>query len=264
MRLRMVGFMALVIFLGANGSVNAAGFAGSFVKLQHGTFSMGSPVSEQGRSIGENAHSVTLTQDFEMQTTVVTQSQWFDTMGTNPSTFNTAQNCSDFKVVGGVGLCPNLPVESVSWTDVQAFLVKLNATAMDGHTYRLPTEAEWEYAARGGTRTAFSFGNNETLLDQYAWWGANTFDLQTHPVGGKQPNPYGLFDIHGNVWQWVQDWYGAYPSGAVVDPLGAATGWGRVFRGGYFYADGVHCRSAGRYSVDANYRGKSTGFRLVR
>ncbi|MBS1962515.1 MAG: formylglycine-generating enzyme family protein [Bdellovibrionales bacterium] len=257
-------FAGLLVAFGAALTPKATAAPPSFVRIPAGTFQMGSPVGEIGRDITETQHSVTLTRDFEMQNLPVTQQQWVDVMGTNPSAFQSPRSCTDYRVVNGVSLCPNHPVEQVSWNDVAAFVKKVNATANDGYTYRLPTEAEWEYAARAGTQTAYSFGNDESQLGQYAWWGANTYVLETHDVGGKAPNPYGLYDMHGNIWQWVGDWYGAYGSAGAVDPQGPNRGWARVFRGGFWFADGPHCRAAGRYSVDAAYKGPSLGFRLVR
>ncbi len=196
-------FAGLLVAFGAALTPKATAAPPSFVRIPAGTFQMGSPVGEIGRDITETQHSVTLTRDFEMQNLPVTQQQWVDVMGTNPSAFQSPRNCTDYRVVNGVSLCPNHPVEQVSWNDVAAFVKKVNATANDGYTYRLPTEAEWEYAARAGTQTAYSFGNDESQLGQYAWWGANTYVLETHDVGGKAPNPYGLYDMHGNIWQWV-------------------------------------------------------------
>ena len=145
----------------------------------------------------------------------MTQGQWQAVMGSNPSQFT-----GD----------PNRPVENVSWDDVQEFIRRLNARE-GGATYRLPTEAEWEYAARAGTTTRWSFGDDASQLGRYAWHDGNAGG-QTHPVGQLQPNPWGLYDMHGNVWEWVQDWYGKYASGTAVDPAGPSSGSYHVFRGG--------------------------------
>jgi formylglycine-generating enzyme required for sulfatase activity len=253
-----------VLMLSANGF--AADSVPAYARIPRGTFMMGSPASEVGRGSIEVLHSVTLTHDFEIGTMAVTQLEWFQVMGDNPSYFRSSLNCPyDHKVVKGIPLCPSNPVEQVSWNDTQAFIRKINASSHDGYTYRLPTEAEWEYAARAGTATAYSFGNDTYLLDQYGWWGGGyATNQQTHPVADKAPNAFGLYEVHGNVWQWVQDWYGRYPNGAVSDPTGPTSGWSRVYRGGSWSSDGAHCRSAGRYSVGPDYRGPLLGFRLVR
>jgi len=137
-----------------------------------------------------------------MQTTEVTQGQWQDVMGGNPSYF---KKCGE--------ACP---VEWVSWNDAQRFIEKLNAKE-DTKRYRLPTEAEWEYACRAGSQASFSFGNDVDALPEYAWYRANS-EKRTHPVGRRKPNPHGLNDMHGNVWEWCQDWYGRYPEGQVTAP----------------------------------------------
>ena len=157
---------------------------------------MGSPSGESNRDSDEKQHRVTLTREYYMQTTEVTQGQWRKVMGSNPSKFT---NCGD-----------NCPVEKVSWEDCQQFIQKLNG--MEGtRKYRLPTEAEWEYAARAGTTGAYA-GD----LDAMAWYDDNSGG-KTHAVGGKSPNAWGLYDMHGNVYEWCQDWKGNYPSGSVTD-----------------------------------------------
>jgi formylglycine-generating enzyme required for sulfatase activity len=154
-------------------------------------------------------------------------------MGTNPSNFKGSQN----------------PVEKVSWDDAVEFCRNLSAMPAEkkaGYIYRLPTEAEWEYACRAGTTTEYSFGDSDSALGDYAWYDENS-GRTTHPVGGKKPNPWGLYDMHGNVFEWCQDWHGDYPSGSVTDPTGAAVGSYRVYRGGSWdYYSGV-CRSAIRF-----------------
>ena len=152
-------------------------------------------------------------------------------MGNNPSRFTGNSN---------------RPVESVSWDDVQAFIEKLNAKE-GGAMYRLPTEAEWEYAARAGSITAYSFGDDAKQLGEYAWYGDNSKG-ETHPVGQLKPNAWGLYDMHGNVWEWVQDWYGKYAAEAVMDPQGPSAGSARVGRGGGWSAGARFCRSAYRSS----------------
>ena len=163
-------------------------------------------------------HEVTITKPFYMGKYVVTQEQYEAIMGNNPSHFKGAQN----------------PVEMVSWDDAQAFCQKLSKKS--GKTVRLPTEAEWEYACRAGTSTKYYSGDSEEDLKRVAWYEANSNDT-THPVGQKEPNKFGLYDMHGNVWQWCQDWYGDYTANEVADPQGPAQGASRVLRGGSWYHD---------------------------
>ena len=148
-------------------------------------------------------------------------------------------------------------MESVSWTDVQEFIRKLNERE-GGELYRLPTEAEWEYAARAGT-TGPRYGET----DEIAWYAGNSGG-RTHPVGRKRPNAWGLHDMLGNVWEWTADWYGPYPSGAASDPRGPASGSFRVRRGGGWYSDAGRCRSADRNGFEPSYRDFNLGFRLAR
>jgi len=225
----------------------------TFKLIPAGTFTMGSPTNELGRNYDETQHQVTLTQFYYMQTTEVTQGQWRAVTGSNPSYFS---SCGD-----------DCPVEQVSWDDVQSFISALNNLGQG--TYRLPTEAEWEYAARAGSTTAFANGGITELycgydpnLDAMGWYCYNA-SFTTHPVGLKQPNDWGLYDMHGNVWEWCQDLYGDYPSSAVTDPTGPSSGSDRVLRGGgwYFYAG--DCRSANRGSSDPSDRNGYDGFRLV-
>jgi formylglycine-generating enzyme required for sulfatase activity len=213
-----------------------------FVYIPPGSFMMGSPSGEAKRDKDETQHRVTLTRGYYMQTTEVTQGQWERVMGSNPSHF---KNCGD-----------NCPVEKVSWEDCQQFIRKLNGME-ETRKYRLPTEAEWEYAARSGTTGAYA-GD----LDAMAWYDNNS-GSKTHAVGGKAPNAWGLYDMHGNVWEWCQDWYGDYPSGSVTDPAGANSSSYRVVRGGGWsrYAGG--CRSADRGRIAPGYRDSLLGFRLA-
>ena len=208
-----------------------------FKLIPAGTFIMGE---------GDQAHEVTLTKPFKMGVHEVTQAQYEQVMGVNPSRFK-----------GG-----NKPVEMVSWDNAVEFcrrLSELPAEKAAGNVYRLPTEAEWEYACRAETTTMYSFGDDESDLGDYAWYGDNSGD-KTHPVGGKKPNAWGLYDMHGNVWEWCQDWYGYYPSGSVTDPSGATSGSSRVFRGGGWFGTAVYCRSAIRYRYKPSFR--YIGFRV--
>jgi formylglycine-generating enzyme required for sulfatase activity len=223
---------------------------------------LGSPADEHGRTPGrEDLHEVTLTKSFEMQATPVTQLQWSLVMDENPSLFKT-----DGKLIEINGrrllMSPNRPVERVSWDDVQIYIQKLNQ--LDPHyNYRLPTEAEWEYAARAGTHSPYSFGSDPNDLGAHGWHSGNS-GSQPHDVASLKPNPSGLYDMHGNVWDWVQDWYeDSRPQGA-VDPTGPAQGVTRVIRGGSWGTESEALRSAHRFYSDPSNRNNNIGFRLVR
>jgi formylglycine-generating enzyme required for sulfatase activity len=215
-----------------------------FVLIPAGTFLMG---SNDGSNDEKPVHEVRLSKSFYLGKYEVTQGQWQAIMGTNPSNFKGDAN---------------LPVENVSWNEMQEFIRKLNAKEGDTK-YRLPTEAEWEYAARAGTTTAYSFGNDERQLGEYAWYSPNSGN-KTHPVGQKKPNAWGLYDMHGNVWEWVQDWYGPYTAGSAVDPAGPASGSFRVHRGGGWTLVAWFCRPAYRNNGAPGGRGSHLGFRLLR
>lgn len=246
----------------------------SFAKIPAGSFMMGSPTSEPDRDpwgAGEAQHSVTIAKSFEMMKTEVTQSQWFAMMGNNPSSFAKYENCPKTYVSPeknkGVALCPNNPVESVSWDDIQQFLVKLNQAKRDGYFYRLPTEAEWEYAARGCgidencEKKAYFWGSDSSQAFAYAWYDSSAAKM-THEVSSLKPNALGLYDTAGNVWEWVSDYYTAdyekYPNG------GPSSGSSHVFRGGSWFNDAGYLRSASRSSLNASYRYNDVGFRLAR
>ncbi len=217
-----------------------------FVEIPGGSFMMGSHPDEKGREDDEGPqHKVTL-KSFYMMTTEVTQRMWKEVMGNNPSHWK-----------GN-----DLPVESVSWNDCQEFIKKLN-DMFPGHYYRLPTEAEWEYACRAGTKTSFYSGDSYSNLDEVGWHKYNS-GSKTHPVGRKAANTWDLFDMHGNVWEWCQDWYGDYPSGSVTDPRGPSSGSDRVCRGGRWGDGAGYCRSANRSIVGPSYRYSYLGFRLAR
>jgi len=221
-----------------------------FVYILPGTFMMGSPSSEHGRKDDEKLHKVTLTKGFYMQTTQVTQGQWKAVMGkgNNPSYF---KNCGD-----------DCPVEGVSWDDAVRFINRLNQK--EGmNRYRLPTEAEWEYACRAGSSAAHSLGNDIGQLGSYAWYQGNS-GRKTQPVGFLAPNDWELYDMHGNVWEWCADWRGDYPSGDVTDPAGSNSGSLRVFRGGCWDSDAQSCQAARRNSGLPDNRVCYVGFRLVR
>lgn len=229
----------------------------TFNLIPAGTFMMGSPEDELGRAYHEAQHEVTLTQDYYMQTTEVTQGQWEEVMGSNPSTFSECgRDC---------------PVENVSWKEVQIFIKALNAKGKGTYTYRLPTEAQWEYAARAGSVTAFANGDVTATrcefdenLDAMGWYCGNSDNNSPYEVAQKQPNTWGLYDMHGNVWEWSQDyWSQDDTSGPVTDPTGPDTGDARVTRGSSFYNLAVQCRSAQRGKHGTFYRNDGLGFRLA-
>ncbi len=244
--------------------IKTPGLSADFVKISAGSFQMGSPSSEKDRYSDETLHDVTISRDFDIQTTVVTQAQYFLAMGYNPSSFKNRNYCSnDFVEINGAALCPNNPVENVSWNDAQDFISKLNSTDAD-YSYRLPTEAEWEYSARAGSQTAYWYGNDADRIGDYAWFSENSGG-QSHAVGSKPANPWGLYDAHGNVWQWVSDWYAdKYPTSRQTDPVGVSSGSYRVFRGGSWFNFAQYLRSGFRNRYSPGYAGYDVGFRLVR
>lgn len=231
------------------------GIGMAFVYISPGTFLMGSPEDEFRRDPDETLHPVRVTRGFYMQTTEATQRQWRALMGTN---------LSKYTYCGG-----DCPVENVSWNDVQVFIEKLNR-AEPGRTYRLPTEAEWEYACRAGTATPFYFGE-QLHTDQANYNGNHPIPGSergvnrntTLPVGSFSPNGFGLFDMHGNVYEWCSDWYGRYPQGLVTDPQGPSTGVSKVSRGGGLSSYARRCRSANRTKHLPDYQNFYIGFRLV-
>ncbi|WP_197454779.1 SUMF1/EgtB/PvdO family nonheme iron enzyme [Stieleria varia] len=218
-----------------------------------GTFLMGSPATEQDRQDDETQHRVTLTKDFYLGTTEVTQGQWESVMGTTP-----------WKGQRYVKEGSNVAATYVSWEDAVEFCKKLSAK--EGKTYRLPTEAEWEYACRGGTTTAYGFGDDPTGLSEYGWFDGNAWDVEqkfAHEVGLKRANAFGLYDMHGNVWEWCSDWKADYPAGSVTDPQGPSTGSLRGFRGGSWYDVAGYCRSADRNFISPGFRSYDLGFRVA-
>ncbi|MBE6193211.1 MAG: PEGA domain-containing protein [Rikenellaceae bacterium] len=215
------------------------------VFVKGGTFTMGA-TSEQGSdaySDEKPTHSVTLS-DYYIGKYEVTQAQWRAVMGNNPSRFKG----------------DNLPVERVSWDDIQEFITKLNAQT--GKNFRLPTEAEWEYAARGGNQSkGYKYSGSNTLGD-VVWYDDNS-SSKTHSVGQKQPNELGIYDMSGNVWEWCSDWYGSYSSSLQTNPMGPSGGSDRVLRGGSWLNDARDCRVSIRDSVTPDSRLSDYGFRLV-
>jgi formylglycine-generating enzyme required for sulfatase activity len=215
-----------------------------FVLIDAGTFQMG---AADGWELERLVHSVCISLPFYLGKYPVTQAQWATVLGNNPSAFKGH---------------PDWPVESVSWEHVQEFIQKLNARESNEY-YRLPTEAEWEYACRAGSTTVYCFGDNSSQLGEYAWYRENAGG-QPHPVGLLKPNAWGLYDMHGNVWEWVQDWCGPYVAEAVPNPPGAASGVDRVNRGGSWVFDDRFCRSAARGHVTPDHRAYDLGFRLLK
>jgi formylglycine-generating enzyme required for sulfatase activity len=217
------------------------------VPIPAGEFQMGSPDSDSNAFRFEKPqHLVKITKPFYLNVYEVTQQQYEKVMGSKPSHFKGPQN----------------PVEQVSWNDAVEFCRKLSE--QESVEYRLPTEAEWEYACRAGTTTKYSFGDSESELGDYAWYSENASGT-THPVGGKKPNAWGLYDMHGNVFEWCQDWYGDYHRAATVtDPTGPSNGSYRVYRGGGWGSDSVNCRSAYRDGNSPVIRRDYLGFRVVR
>jgi formylglycine-generating enzyme required for sulfatase activity/uncharacterized protein with von Willebrand factor type A (vWA) domain len=226
-----------------------------FAWIPPGEFWMGSPEDEPGRDSDEKRHRVRLTKGFYMQTTPVTQGQWEAATGENPS---------EFKKAG-----PDAPVENVSWEDLREFIGKLNSRA-ESYRFRLPTEAEWEYACRAGTETAFHSGpiteprGRDPNLDKVGWYSQNSGGT-THPVGQKEPNAWGLYDMHGNVWEWCSDWFDSeyYAKSPLEDPQGAESGANRVIRGGSWDFGAGRCRAAYRSSFTPDDRSVLLGFRLL-
>jgi formylglycine-generating enzyme required for sulfatase activity len=218
-----------------------------FVLISPGTFMMGSPANEKDRDIDEVHHQVTLTKGFYLQTTEVTQEQWRRLMGSNPS---------HFKDCGG-----DCPVEMVSWDDAQEFIKKLNKIGKT-YKYRLPTEAEWEYACRAGSTTAFANGDEKDLTT-IGWYRSNSGE-KPHRVAQKDPNAWGLYDMHGNVWEWCQDWFGDAQAESVTDPVGPTSGSKRVVRGGSWGEDARFCRSAFRFNKTPTVRWDVVGFRVIK
>jgi len=227
------------------------------VLIPKGTFMMGSPESEQGRQKNEDQHEVTISKDYYLGVHEVTQAQYETVMGKNPSHFQGA-------IVGNENA--DLPVENVSWDDTVEFCKRLSDLPEEkkaGREYRLPTEAEWEYACRAGSKTAYAFDDEEGLLPEYGWFKRNSSD-RTHTVGLLEPNAWGLYDMHGNVWEFCSDRYGDYPKGAVSDPSGPSGPKEayRVYRGGSWGNVAARCRSAYRYLYDPSFR-RSIGFRVA-
>lgn len=229
---------------------NALGM--KFAWIPPGTFLMGSPTNEVGRSHDEIPHRVTLAKGFYLGVYLVTQEQWQSVMGHDPSRFKDERN---------------LPVDGVSWHDCLDFITSLRQG--DRYPYRLPTEAEWEYSCRAGTMTPFHFG--ETISTEQANYNGNyaygdgskgVYRGKTTPVGSFPANAWGLHDMHGNLMEWCADWHGDYANGDLADPQGPTSGKLRVLRGGSWYLNPGNCRSARRGKNEPGLRYLNCGFRL--
>lgn len=226
------------------------------VLIPKGTFMMGSPTSEEGRQENESLHEVTMSKEYYLGAFEVMQTQYQTVTGNNPS-------CYQGALVGNQNA--DLPVENVSWDDAVEFCKKLSELPEEkkaGLVYRLPTEAQWEYACRAGSKTIYSFDDEEGLLPVYGWFRRNS-SQRTHTVGLLEPNAWGMYDMHGNVWEWCSNWYGEYSTGLVSDPTGPTMGTDRVNRGGCWLYQAASCRSASRNWAKPSYRDGLLGFRVA-
>ena len=229
-----------------------------------GEFVMGSPADEEGRYHEEEQHRVRITRPFHLGIYEVTKGEWSSVMGTTPWQGKSYVKEGD-----------RYPATHVSWEDATEYCRKLTERERGAgrlqarESYRLPTEAEWEYACRAGSRTSYHFGDGEGSLGEYAWYEKNAWDIDekyAHAVGQKRANAWGLFDMHGNVWEWCSDWYGNdyYGKSLGADPQGAAQGSFRVLRGGGWRIVASFCRSASRFKFDPADRYGFQGFRVAR
>ena len=223
------------------------------VLIAPGSFQMG---SNNGHNDEKPVHKVTITKPFYLGKYEVTQAEWFEAMNSKP-----------WRNEKNAGRVTTASVNHVSWNQCQEFLVKLNQSSglKSGMRFALPTEAQWEYACRAETTTKYYFGDDASKLGDYAWFNKNAFEVNekyAHPVGKKKPNAFGLYDMHGNVWEWCQDWYGDYQSTSAIDPSGPTGGKRRVMRGGSWYDSPFGCRSAGRLGFFPVMRTGDIGFRV--
>ena len=230
---------------GSNKTFTANGVSFTMVYVQGGTFTMGATSEQDGDADDweKPAHSVTLS-SYYMGETEVTQELWQAVMGSNPSYFKGS----------------NLPVEQVSWEDCQTFVERLNS--LTGQQFHLPTEAQWEYAARGGTKSrGYKYSGSHSI--DYVGWYTDNSSSKTHPVKSKQPNELGLYDMSGNVWEWCSDWYGSYSGGSQTNPTGASSGIYRVSRGGSWNSSARDCRVSSRGRGTPSGRRYFLGLRLA-
>ena len=230
---------------GQNKDYTVNGVTFKMIYVKSGTFIMGATSEQTGAYSDElPAHSVTLG-NYYIGETEVTQELWTAVMGSNPSRFSGNMQC---------------PVEMVSWNDCQTFISKLNE--LTRATFRLPTEAQWEFAARGGNNSQGYIYSGSNTIDDVAWYASNSSST-THPVKTKAPNELGIYDMSGNVWEWCSDWWGGYTSSAQTDPTGPNTGSRRVFRGGSWYSIATHSRITIRDNCAPSISGKNAGLRLA-
>ena len=245
---RLAGFRQKIAAIPASDKFLAFDLGGGvkmeFVLIRPGSFMMG---SDKGSPEEKPVHKLAITKPFFLGKHEVTQAQYQAVMGANPAHFKGDDT---------------LPVEMISWNNCQEFLKKLNEK-IPGKEFRLPTEAQWEYACRAGSTTDFFFGDDESLVDQYAW-NYNNGEEKTHLVGVKKPNAWGLYDMHGNVWEWCQDFYGGkyYETSPAEDPKGPQTGPLHVLRGGSWDLVPKACRSFCRYKGDSSFRHVFIGLRI--
>ena len=264
MRAAVVGMVLLCgVAQGAEPKTVTNTFGMELIEIPAGKFTMGSPAGEKNHQADEEQDAVTLTKPFGLGKTEVTQGQWEQVMGTEP-----------WKGKENVQADKDGAAMYVSWDDATAFCQKLTdlerkaGKLKANEEYRLPTEAEWEYACRAGTTTAYSFGDDASTFGEYGWFSGNTVDGNSgeqyaHKVGIKKPNPWGLFDMHGNVWEWCSDGFGTTLSGG-TDPVGPNGGSDRGLRGGGWGINQDGCRSAYRYDVVPSFRRSALGFRVAR
>jgi formylglycine-generating enzyme required for sulfatase activity len=226
--------------------VNSIGM--KLMLIPKGEFSMGSARGNPNADLDERQTPVTITRDYYIGAFEVTQAQFQRVMGRNPSQFQGSRV---------QGSSENHPVERISWNDAVEFCERLSELPEEkaaGRVYRLPSEAEWEYACRAGSPDDYAFGNQTQLLGEYCWYAANSGG-RTHPVGQKKPNAWGLYDMHGNAWEWCADWYERHGGKPLVDPTGPAPGTDRVYRGGGWQYKASYCRSANRTATRPSFDG---------
>ena len=289
MRFQSVSIFTLLILTSSVGWAQATkeiinSLEMKLVLIPNGRFTMGSPSNDPDAEDDEKPHEVTFSKPFYMGTTEVTQAQYQKVMGVNPSSFKDTDNSKQSSV---------LPVEQVSWEDAIEFCRRLSLLPEEKkakRVYGLPTEAQWEYACRAGNTGSYGFEQTAEELGQFAWFADNSGDqpldsqevwksskedlndylkvlkdnrCRTHPVGQKKPNAWGLYDMHGNVWEWCSDWYGEYPKSQASNPSGPLNGTDKVVRGGGFHFQPQDCRSAERHGSFPSNRVDDLGFRVV-
>lgn len=233
----------------------------SFVQVPAGSFTMGQ--SSKYIEANEIKNFVVISKKFELAKFETTQTEWFTVMGYNPSFFSSEKYCpQNFTKFEGISLCPNHPVETVSFDEVNLFITRLN-TLDNKYNYRLPTEAEWEYSSRANNQTTYFFGEDDSKLGEFAWYFENS-SHQTHEVGLKNPNQFGLYDILGNVFEWTSDYYSDLSSNNRQDPFVDKISPWKVTKGGSWYARPKGLRPAFRCKDEKNFRYSRIGFRLLR